>query len=98
MEWGGKEDAWGEESYFASPHLRKPDFVEIDSHILCTPAIGDIDGDGHDELVVAASYFYDQEYYDRPVSTSLLTARNRTSPQGFLSMPLLNRRNHAHAI
>lgn len=39
----------------------------IDSHILCTPAIGDIDADGHEELVVAASYFFDRDYYDAPV-------------------------------
>lgn len=36
----------------------------VDPHILCNPAIGDIDGDGHDELVVAVSYFFDREYYD----------------------------------
>jgi hypothetical protein len=41
--------------------------VYIDAHILCTPSIADIDGDGHDELVVAASYFFDREYYDNPV-------------------------------
>lgn len=35
----------------------------IDAHILSTPAIADIDGDGHDELVIAVSYFYDSEYY-----------------------------------
>ena len=39
----------------------------IDPHILCTPSIADIDGDGHDELVVAVSYFFDREYYDNPV-------------------------------
>lgn len=36
----------------------------IDPHILSTPAIADIDADGHDELVVAVSYFYDSEYYE----------------------------------
>ena len=44
-----------------------PPQVLIDAHILCTPSIGDIDADGHDELVVAASYFFDREYYDDPV-------------------------------
>ena len=39
----------------------------MDPHILCNPAIGDIDADGHDELVVAVSYFFDQEYYSDPV-------------------------------
>ena len=35
----------------------------LDAHILSTPAIADIDGDGHDELVISVSYFYDSEYY-----------------------------------
>ena len=30
-------------------------------------ASGDIDADGHDELVVAVSYFFDREYYDDAV-------------------------------
>jgi hypothetical protein len=38
----------------------------VDPHILCTPSIADIDGDGREELVVAVSYFYDREYYDDP--------------------------------
>lgn len=33
--------------------------VMIDSHILSTPVIADIDGDGKDELVVVASYYFD---------------------------------------
>jgi len=40
--------------------------VYVDPHILCTPAIADIDADGHDELVIAVSYFYDKDYYDDP--------------------------------
>lgn len=43
-----------------------PDFAFVDSHILCTPAIADIDGDGTDELVVSVSYFFDRDYYDNP--------------------------------
>jgi hypothetical protein len=34
--------------------------------VLCTPAIADIDADGHDELVLAVSYFFDKDYYDNP--------------------------------
>jgi hypothetical protein len=48
------------------PHKKDSRFVYIDPHILCTPAIADIDGDGRDELVVAVSYFFDREYYDEP--------------------------------
>jgi hypothetical protein len=62
------DHAWNDESYFASPHKGERKYVSIDSHIMCTPAIGDIDGDGQEELVVAASYFFDREYYDQPVS------------------------------
>jgi hypothetical protein len=35
--------------------------------VLTTPAIADIDGDGNDELVVAVSYFFDRQYYEKEV-------------------------------
>jgi hypothetical protein len=47
-------------------HQLEEEWVYVDAHILCTPAIADIDNDQHDELVVAVSYFYDKEYYDDP--------------------------------
>ena len=62
------DHAWNDERYFASPHKGDRKFVSIDSHILCTPAIADIDGDGREEIVIAATYFFDNEYYDKPVS------------------------------
>lgn len=34
---------------------------------MATPAIGDIDGDGADEIIVSASYFFDADYYADPV-------------------------------
>lgn len=40
-------------------------FIYIDAHILATPAIADLDGDGAEELVVAVSYFYDRQYYEK---------------------------------
>lgn len=40
----------------------------MDAHVLATPAIADIDGDGHDELVAVVSYFYDRDYYEDEVS------------------------------
>jgi hypothetical protein len=46
-------------------------FVYVDAHILCTPAIADIDGDGSDELVVAVSYFFDRQYYEKEVGGAL---------------------------
>ena len=45
-------------------------FVYIDAHILATPSIADIDGDGTEELVVAVSYFYDRQYYEKEVRRS----------------------------
>lgn len=38
-------------------------FVWVDPHIQTTPIIGDIDGDGVDELILAVSYFFDQSEY-----------------------------------
>eukprot|EP00824_Muranothrix_gubernata_P001186 TRINITY_DN113_c1_g1_i3.p1 TRINITY_DN113_c1_g1~~TRINITY_DN113_c1_g1_i3.p1 ORF type:complete len:387 (-),score=113.32 TRINITY_DN113_c1_g1_i3:10-1170(-) len=38
-------------------------YVLVDPHILSTPTIADLDGDGMDELVVAVSYFFDREQY-----------------------------------
>ena len=40
-----------------------PEFVWIDPHVQTTPVIGDIDGDGHEEVVVVVSYFFDQATY-----------------------------------
>jgi hypothetical protein len=43
---------------------RDKDNVYIDAHILCSPVIADVDGDGHMELVIAVSYFFDEERED----------------------------------
>ena len=51
-----------------SPALQSSDYVWVDPHILCTPAIADIDGDGVEEMVVAVSYYFDRAYYDSEVS------------------------------
>jgi hypothetical protein len=34
--------------------------VYVDAHVLCTPAIADIDGDGHEEIVLSVSYYYEK--------------------------------------
>ncbi|XP_072960620.1 protein DEFECTIVE IN EXINE FORMATION 1-like [Typha angustifolia] len=58
------ESMWGDEEWTEEKHEELEDFVNIDSHILCTPVIADIDNDGVQEMVVAVSYFFDREYYD----------------------------------
>lgn len=58
------ESMWGDEGWTEGQHEKMEDYVNIDSHILCTPVIADIDNDGVSEMVVAVSYFFDHEYYD----------------------------------
>ncbi|XP_015580077.1 protein DEFECTIVE IN EXINE FORMATION 1 [Ricinus communis] len=57
---------WGDEEWTEEKHEKLEDYVNIDSHILCTPVIADIDNDGVSEIIVAVSYFFDHEYYDNP--------------------------------
>ncbi|WOL02009.1 protein DEFECTIVE IN EXINE FORMATION 1 isoform X1 [Canna indica] len=58
------ESMWGDESWIEESHEKVEDYVSIDSHILCSPVIADIDNDGIQEMVVAVSYFFDREYYE----------------------------------
>ncbi|KDP24492.1 hypothetical protein JCGZ_25056 [Jatropha curcas] len=60
------ESLWGGEEWTEEQHEKSEDYVNIDSHILCTPIIEDIDNDGISEMIVAVSYFFDHEYYDNP--------------------------------
>lgn len=60
------ESMWGDEGWTEDKHEKLEDYVNIDSHILCTPVIADIDKDGIQEMVIAVSYFFDHEYYDNP--------------------------------
>ncbi|BAT97334.1 hypothetical protein VIGAN_09074500 [Vigna angularis var. angularis] len=58
------ETMWGDEEWSEVKHDKLEDHVNVDSHILCTPVIADIDNDGVSEMIVAVSYFFDHEYYD----------------------------------
>ncbi|XP_074271530.1 protein DEFECTIVE IN EXINE FORMATION 1 [Silene latifolia] len=60
------ENMWGDEDWIESEHEKVEDYVDIDAHILGTPVIADIDNDGVSEMVVAVSYFFDRDYYDKP--------------------------------
>ncbi|KAF5953666.1 hypothetical protein HYC85_006522 [Camellia sinensis] len=55
------ENMWGDEEWTETDHENLEDFVNVDSHILCTPVIADIDNDGVSEMVIAVSYFFDHE-------------------------------------
>jgi len=52
--------------------VRDPKYVWIDPHILSTPVIADIDNDGIMELIVSASYYFDQELYSNALYRSRL--------------------------
>eukprot|EP00823_Brevimastigomonas_motovehiculus_P004817 TRINITY_DN3294_c0_g1_i1.p1 TRINITY_DN3294_c0_g1~~TRINITY_DN3294_c0_g1_i1.p1 ORF type:complete len:840 (-),score=130.77 TRINITY_DN3294_c0_g1_i1:99-2618(-) len=39
-------------------------YVYVDAHVLVTPVLADIDNDGFSELVLAVSYFFDEEDYN----------------------------------
>ncbi|XP_022747221.1 protein DEFECTIVE IN EXINE FORMATION 1-like isoform X4 [Durio zibethinus] len=60
------ESMWGDEKWTEGQHEKMEDYVNVDSHILSTPVIADIDNDGVSEMIVAVSYFFDHEYYDNP--------------------------------
>lgn len=60
------ENMWGDEDWIEAQHETVEDYVDIDAHILSTPVIADIDNDGVSEMVVAVSYFFDRDYYDKP--------------------------------
>lgn len=57
---------WGDEEWTEEQHEKIEDYVNVDSHILSTPVIADIDNDGVSEMIIAVSYFFDHEYYDNP--------------------------------
>lgn len=42
------------------PKQKQKDYVLVDAHILATPVIVDLDGDGDDELIAAVSYYFDE--------------------------------------
>jgi len=61
------DDLWDEDWWDDYSPVLEDGQVKIDPHVLCTPALGDVDGDGRLELVVALSHFFDRERYDNPL-------------------------------
>jgi len=41
-------------------------YVLVDAHVLATPVIVDLDKDGHDDVIVPVSYFFDKDVYSDP--------------------------------
>ena len=61
--WGSQEweaaDADG--GAWADGDGAKEGMLLVDAHVLCSPTLADVDGDGSPELLVAVSYFFDKE-------------------------------------
>eukprot|EP00741_Cyanophora_paradoxa_P017524 tig00020996_g16928.t1 len=57
--WDTLAQTYGEQQH-------KEGYVDVDPHVLCTPLIADVDGDGSDELVLAVSFYFDREHYADP--------------------------------
>ena len=39
------------------------DYIALDAHVLSTPTVADINNDGHVEILLAVSYFFDRNAY-----------------------------------
>ncbi|KAK9815165.1 hypothetical protein WJX73_009335 [Symbiochloris irregularis] len=65
--WKDVEAGWGSDlDDFSAPHISEGGFLWLDAHILATPALADIDGDGVEDLVLAVTYFFDHDVYSDP--------------------------------
>jgi hypothetical protein len=73
-QWGDEQGFWrsgqhaiqDQEGAAGGGDSKKPpsEHVWLDAHVLATPAVGDVDGDGHPEVVVPVSYFFDRAQYE----------------------------------
>ncbi|ONK68556.1 uncharacterized protein A4U43_C05F13220 [Asparagus officinalis] len=85
---------WGDEEWMEEKHEKLEDYVNIDSHILCIPVIADIDNDGVQEMIVAASYFYqmtENELGRPPCEAEMFieTRKKKINPQGEKTINLI---------
>ena len=51
---GGGGGRWG---------MNDSHFVFVDPHVLSSPSLADVNGDGDMELIMAVSYYFDKEDY-----------------------------------
>jgi hypothetical protein len=65
----GDYGGWGEQEWEpedSDAFWKDPEegMIRIDAHVLCSPTVADLDGDGVPELIVAVSYFFDKDVRD----------------------------------
>lgn len=54
--------------YYMSGHYNESNFVYVDPHVLSSPTLVDVNGDGNIEVIMAISYYFDSvEYKDKKV-------------------------------
>eukprot|EP00808_Paulinella_micropora_P029977 g51366.t1 len=46
------------------PEVQDSKTVHVDAHVMCTPSLIDLTGDGFEDLVIAVSYFFDEDDYN----------------------------------
>lgn len=39
------------------------DYVKVDAHVLATPIVYDLDDDGHNDVIIPVSYYFDSATY-----------------------------------
>ena len=64
-------EEWDDEYYEEFDHHHHDgdplhNYISVDPHVLCTPTVADIDGDGYEDLIVAVTYMFDHELYSNP--------------------------------
>jgi len=57
--------------------------VYIDAHVLCSPVIADVDNDGRKEMILAVSYFFDEERED--LSSMQYRKRSKIEAEKYLA-------------
>ena len=57
--------------------------VYVDAHVLCSPVVADVDSDGRKELILAVSYFFDEERED--LSSMQHRKRNKIEAEKYLA-------------
>ena len=70
--------------------LDRSGYVYIDAHPLSTPTLADIDGDGRDELVIALSYFLEDDAVAKLTRLGIVVDKNNYVAGGVLAVDPTN--------